>query len=109
LLGLPRLTFPVTGMTLGWPEDRVDKKPRLPLRSVLHWESYNHEQEEENLHLYDKAMVASGIYNGRQVPVPGKPNEMEDYGWTEHSARRVSRPMRMELRAELEKQGFALK
>ncbi len=109
LLGLPRLTFAVTGMTLGWPETLVEKKPRLPLRSVLHLESYHQEDEEKNLHLYDTTMVASGIYNGRQVPVPGNPNEMEDYGWTEHSARRVSRPVRVELRAELEKQGFDMK
>ncbi len=109
MLGLPRFTFPVTGMTLGWPETLVEKKPRLPLRSVLHWESYAQEDEESNLHLYDKIMVSFGIYSGRQVPVPGNPNEMEDYGWTEHSARRVSRPVRVELRAELEKQGFAMK
>jgi FMN reductase (NADPH) len=109
LLGLPRLTFPVTGMTLGWPGNLVDEKPRLPLQSVLHWESYNQEKEDGNLRLYDTTMIASGIYSGRQVPVPGKPDEMEDYGWMEHSARRVSRPVRMELRSELEKQGFTMK
>jgi hypothetical protein len=34
---------------------------------------------------------------------------MEDYGWTEHTARRVSEPVRTGLRAVLEEQGFALK
>jgi FMN reductase (NADPH) len=36
LLRLPRLTFPITGMTLGWPSKQVPIKPRLPLGAVLH-------------------------------------------------------------------------
>ena len=31
LLGLPRLVFPVTGMTLGWPAAEPLIRPRLPL------------------------------------------------------------------------------
>ena len=58
---------------------------------------------------YDRAMAATGIYGGRQVPVPGKPEEMEDYGWTEHTARRVAQAVRTDLREVLERQGFALK
>jgi hypothetical protein len=54
-------------------------------------------------------MVATGIYEGRQVPVPGKPGEMENYGWLEHSARRVSQPTRTFLRQVLLEQGFELK
>jgi FMN reductase (NADPH) len=109
LLNLPKLTFPITGMTLGWPEKRSDIKPRLPLHSVLHWESYSREKEDEDLWNYDKTMIATGIYNGRQVPAPGKPDEMEDYGWTEHTARRVSIAARTELSSALEKQGFLMK
>jgi nitroreductase len=109
LLGLPKLTFPLTGMTIGWPDKKSNIKPRLPLQSVLHWESYNRNAEDESLRTYDATMIATGIYNSRQVPVPGKPEEMEDYGWTEHSARRVSLAVRTELRLALEKQGFCLK
>jgi FMN reductase (NADPH) len=109
LLGLPRLTFPITGMTLGWPDKQVNIKPRLPLQSVLHWETYDRTAEDDGLHAYDATMIATGIYKGRQVPVQGKPEEMEDYSWTEHSARRVSQALRTGLRAALEKQGFSLK
>lgn len=109
LLSLPHLTFPLTGMTLGWPGGQPNIKQRLPLKSVLHWESYDRNTEEENLRAYDKTMIATGIYNGRQVPAPGKPEEMEDYGWMEHTSRRVSVAMRTELRQALEKQGFGLK
>ena len=58
---------------------------------------------------YDRVMAATGIYGGRQVPVPGKPEVMEDYGWTEHSARRAAQAVRVELREVLHRQGFALK
>jgi FMN reductase (NADPH) len=109
LLGLPKLTFPITGMTLGWPVEQHSIKPRLPLQSVLHWGSYNPVAEEEHLRSYNAAMIATGTYDGRQVPVPGKPEETEDFGWMEHSARRVSRAARTDLRPVLEQQGFCIK
>jgi FMN reductase (NADPH) len=109
LLGLPRLVFPVTGMTVGWPAAEPQMRPRLPLQSVLHWESYDRTGQDEALAEYDRAMAATGIYGGRQVPAPGKPDVMEDYGWTEHSARRVAQAIRTDLRSVLERQGFDLK
>jgi hypothetical protein len=108
LLGLPRLVFPVSGMTVGWPAVEPRLRPRLPLEAVLHWEQYDVSGEEEALRAYDEAMVKTGIYRGRQVPVPGVEGEMEDYGWMEHSARRVSKPVRTGLRRVLEEQGFEL-
>jgi len=108
LLKLPRLVFPITGMTVGWPEKPPRLKPRLPLRAVLSWEKYNSSGEEEALREYDRVMIASGIYGGHQIPRPGKETEMKDYGWTEHTARRVSQPSRMDLRTIIERQGFGL-
>ena len=108
LLVLPRLTFPITGMTVGWPAVGPRLRQRLPLKAVLHWEKYDCSGEDAALREYDRAMVATGIYKGRQVPVPGKEGETEDYGWMEHSARHVSQTVRTGLRAVLEKQGFTL-
>ena len=54
-------------------------------------------------------MIETGIYDGRQVAVPGKEGEVENYGWMEHSARRVSQAFRTDLRDELAAQGFALR
>jgi hypothetical protein len=109
LLGLSRLTFAITGMTLGWPDKQAKIKPRLPLQSVLHWETYDRAAEDDGLPTYDAAMIATSIYKGRQVPVPGKPKAMEDYCWMEHSTRRVSQAVRTKLRAALEQQGYSLK
>ena len=65
--------------------------------------------KDEEMLEYDRMMIDTGIYEGRQVPVPGKPEQMENYGWTEHSARRVAKAWRTELREVLEQQGFGLK
>jgi FMN reductase (NADPH) len=108
LLALPRLVFPVTGMTLGWPAVSPRFRPRLPTSAVLHWDTY-HRDQDLALHDYDRAMIETGIYEGRQVTAPGKPEQVEDYGWLEHSARRVSQPTRTGLRQVLEQQGFELK
>ena len=108
LLQLPRLTFPIAGMTLGWPEAMPEQKPRLATSAILHWETYDDHGEEEALREYDRVMAATGIYQGRRVPVPGGSGETEDYGWMEHSARRVSQPQRTGLRQVLRHQGFDL-
>ncbi len=110
LLDLPKLMFPITGMTLGWPSQPGTQRPRLPSEAVLHWERYSTEGMDAALAEYDRAMAATGIYNNRQAPAsaPGKPAKMEEYGWLEHCARRVSRPTRVGLREALREQGFML-
>jgi FMN reductase (NADPH) len=107
LLKLPRLVFPVTGMTVGWAAKPAIVRPRIAARAVLHWDAYNPDQDAA-LFAYDQAMIRTGIYEGRQVPVPGKPDAVEDYGWMEHSSRRVSQPARMDLRQIAEQQGYGL-
>jgi FMN reductase (NADPH) len=109
LLELPRLVFPISGMTLGWPATEPFIRPRLPLSAVLHWERYGVEGEQEALAAYDQAMIETGIYHGRQVPARGRNGQMENYSWQEHSARRVSKPVRSGLRQVLHQQGFELK
>ena len=109
LLALPRLVFPICGMTLGWPAIDPALRPRLPLRAVLHWETYDCSGEGQALREYDRAMIETGIYKGRQVHVPGIEGEVEEYGWMEHSARRVSQVRRPGLRLVLSRQGFELK
>lgn len=108
LLKIPRLVFPVNGMAVGWPVAPPAVRPRFPVSAILHWEAYDPEPQDAALAEYDRTMIATGIYEGRQVPVPGKPGEMEDYGWMEHSARRATQALRTELREVLKRQGFAL-
>ena len=108
LLKLPRLTFPVVGMTLGWPVKAPMIRPRLPLETVLHWGAYDPKNEGEQFKQYDQEMIETGIYRGRQVKADD-PIPTEQYGWTEHSARRVSQVVRPHLREVLLEMGFELK
>lgn len=108
LLRLPRLVFPVVGMMVGWPAAPPIVRPRLPTSAVLYWERYDPQPRDAALSEYDRTMIATGIYQGRQVPAPGKPGEVEEYGWLEHSARRVAQPARTDLRDVLKGQGFSL-
>lgn len=107
LLSLPNLVFPVSGMTLGWPQKPAPIRPRLPLDAVLHWEEYNN-QDESYLRDYDQVMLETGIYKGRQVTGQAEQPEYT-YGWMEHSARRASQVHRSHLRQVFEDAGFGLK
>lgn len=122
LLELPRYVFPVAGMTLGWPRRSssdgakpVRTKPRLDLEAILHWERYN-QDDRTYLEAYDRVMADTGIYRGREMPLPGGSSwgdkEREDerpYGWLEHSARRVMVPTRIDLAEVAKRQGFGLR
>jgi FMN reductase (NADPH) len=108
LLELPKLVFPISGMTLGWPSVEPRIRPRLATEAIMHWEQYDTSGEKAYLDEYDQAMIATGIYKGRQVPSPDRPEVEKPYGWTDHSARRVSQAVRTELRAVLREQGFGM-
>ena len=108
LLKLPRLTFPLVGMTLGWPVKAPIIRPRLPLDAILHWEAYAPNDEGELLAKYDQEMIETGIYRGRQVSA-ADPIPADQYGWTEHTARRSAQVVRPHLREVLVEMGFKLK
>jgi nitroreductase len=105
LFDLPELVFPVAGMTLGWPKKPPFIRPRLPLGAILHWESYQAD-DQVFLEEYDQEMIETGIYQGRQ-----KDNKLDpsQYGWMEHSARRSSKPSRPHLKDSITNSGFTMK
>lgn len=40
ILKLPRLVFPVATITVGWPDEQPPLSDRLPLKSIIHQETY---------------------------------------------------------------------
>lgn len=110
LLELPPGVFPVAGMTVGYPAvaaaDLPPRRPRLPLSSLMHRERYEG-VDDADLREYDREMRNTGIYTGRQMA--GPPMDEDQYGWLEHSARRVKDAQRKGLRAVAEQQGFLLR
>jgi len=58
LLGLPPLTFPVAGLVVGHPADRSALKPRLPVGSFVHEETYGATGVADAVEAYDRTMEA---------------------------------------------------
>jgi FMN reductase [NAD(P)H] len=56
LLGLPKYTFPMVGLVIGYPADESHKKPRVPFNSFKHNENYDTKAVEESIDIYDEQM-----------------------------------------------------
>jgi nitroreductase len=55
LLELPYLSIPLVGLSLGWPDpnEHAAVKPRLPLSTILHRESYDEQASQPALEVYE--------------------------------------------------------
>ena len=56
LLGLPKYTFPVNGLCIGYPADHSKTKPRLPVTTFAHPEKYNVSVFDQAINEYDQLM-----------------------------------------------------
>ena len=106
LFQLPALVYPVSGMTMGWAEESPIIRPRLPIDAVMHHETYQAD-DLDYLMAYDREMIKTGIYSGRQVDHQDQDPTL--YGWMEHSARRSRKPSRPHLRETIIQSGFLMK
>ncbi|MBD2864327.1 oxygen-insensitive NADPH nitroreductase [Paenibacillus oceani] len=98
LLHIPELVFPVFGMCLGYPDQEPSLRPRLPLRAVLHRETYeDDEKKSESVEEYDRTT--------REYYIE-RTNGKHDTTWSREMADKFKRPVRAYLRDYLEEQGF---
>lgn len=56
LLNLPKYTFPMVGLVVGYPADESHKKPRVPFESFRHKETYDAKAIEKSIDVYDNQM-----------------------------------------------------
>jgi nitroreductase len=98
-LKLPHHVFAIAGMCIGWPAEKNDPKPRLPLDAVWHREQYRSDGELESLiDAYDALMTAYHESQGRN-PI--------DPRWSSVMSRRVDGVLaRKEVDRVLREQGF---
>ena len=95
LLGLPQYVFASVGLAIGYPVGDYGTKPRMPRRVMVSRNRYSTEHRDEGLAAYDTEMRLSGCYIGRREPLndvpPGTvdPSTDDNYGWSEHTARRL--------------------
>jgi nitroreductase len=112
LLELPEGVFPLAGLSAGWPAEDRAVTLRLPPALVIHENRYDDGNDGDfgaEIDGYDRRRDAA-------FPIPRRSQFHNDlygpaafYGWSEHVARRLSRPEGREtLRAFLQKRGFKL-
>jgi len=58
LLDLPPLTFPIVGLCLGYVDQPTGQKPRLPIATYRHDETYKKENLLEGIAAYDKELMS---------------------------------------------------
>lgn len=57
LLELPKYTFPLVGLVVGYPADTSHKKPRVPFDSFRHLDKYDKKAIEASIDPYDAEMA----------------------------------------------------
>lgn len=101
LLSLPELVFPVFGLCVGYPDQQPERKPRLPVQSVLHHDSYDQQLNcDQRIDDYDN--LVSDYYQRRSK---GK----FSFSWSEQIKKQSETQSRPFMRDYLQKIGFIQK
>jgi len=98
LLKIPDLVYPAFGMCLGYPDEKPEQKPRLPVDVILMEDSY--QESAADLKKYNE--ICSSYYQNRSMG-------SRDDTWTRQISAMVSKPLRPHMKAFIEKKGFSLK
>lgn len=97
LLGLPQHVVPLVGLCLGYPDQDPPLKPRLPT-TVLASENRYQTLEPHLLQDYDR-LVADYYWQRNQL----------DMNWSRNVVKSLDKPVRPQVLAYLQQQGFAKK
>ena len=100
LLNLPHKAFALFGLCLGYPAERNEVKPRLPIQEILHINQYDTKKSVHNLINYDEAMET--YYLKRST---NNKNEL----WSFQMAHYFSHTLRPHMNLFLSSKGFKLK
>lgn len=99
LLEIPSRVIPLFGMTVGYPKNITDKKPRLPRANVYHENHYQQDKETFIGQLQDYNETVSQYYHER---TNGKRNDT----WTGQIAGMLDKKSRMYMKEFVESQGL---
>ena len=79
ILELPPLTFPMVGVCLGYVDKPARQKPRLPIATYRHDETYKTEHLLEGITAYDRELMAYWQSIGRTDGLPWSANTANAY------------------------------
>ncbi len=97
LLALPDQVYPVFGFCMGYPDQEVDLRPRLPLPVILKQEKYNTESDRETISEYNKVVenyYAKRLGGGKSMT------------WTQQVAGLAGKESRPHMLSFLQERGF---
>jgi FMN reductase [NAD(P)H] len=97
LLGLPRNTFPVAGVVLGYIAEEAPQKPRMPIESFRHEEKYHPELLNSAIDTYDQILQEYWQ----------KIERADGMTWSANMARHYSTFSR-QIKSVAQKQGFMI-
>jgi len=89
LLGLPRNTFPVCGVALGYVDKEASQKPRMPIESFRHEEQYHSEVLMPAIDAYDLTLQEYWLKIGRADGLTWSANTAQSYGTTSRRIKSV--------------------
>lgn len=99
LLNLPDGVFVVCGLTIGYPAETPDLKPKQPLSLLIHENGYREDNMTEKLLKYDETI---SDYNR------SRSGTTTDNDWIEHMLCYYREALKYDMEGYLRKQGFKL-
>lgn len=99
LLELPEYVVPLFGITVGYPDQEVEKKPRLPVKAVYHEDAYQTDKGYITEQLTNYNNIISNYYSQRT-------NGQRKDRWTEQMTNMLANPARLHMKPFLDKKGF---
>ena len=100
LLGLPKYTFPMVGLVVGYPADQSHQKPRVPFDSFRHNEKYDSKAIENSIAPYDEQMSDYLKDIGRYE---------QEVDWSTLTSKIYQSVYYPKVKSAMEKQGFTTK
>ncbi len=100
ILKLPEHVYPVFGMSLGYPDQDPEVKPRLPLASILKEDFYDDREDETQVAAFDDTMHQYYLE---------RTGGNKESSWSKELAPLFTTKLRPHMREFLRKRGFEMK
>ena len=108
LCKLPKGVFPISGLAVGWPDEKSSVSLRLPQDIVTHFNTYNEKNLIDKINEYDERVF-------KVAPIEeSKQRHVDIYGvakrgtWSENISRQLSIAERKDFKKWLKNHGFNL-
>lgn len=96
-LKLPHYVIPLVGMTLGYPDEEPQQKPRLPQNAVVHYEFYHEDNIRPAMEEYET--LTEDYYTRRT-------NGQRTEGWSKIISNHFTKQTRPHMKDFIIRQGF---